>query len=200
MAQSALIFTAIVTTTEVAFVESPGCIDGLFITNRCVDVRRPHPSSRNTLHARRHPMPCGWARRCSVPCPPLRHAARTSRPRRDRRLPRCVMALTSSARVVLAFCSPSSSSTSFSSSSSCFRRRRRYAPSPPTIVNRCERHSPEDPPRRWQPPWVSRWIGWGCACTCTCTCARTTSGSTSRSLCIFPSPFLTCPYACACDW
>ena len=34
---SALIFTAIVTSTEVAFVESPGCIDELFIINRCVD-------------------------------------------------------------------------------------------------------------------------------------------------------------------
>lgn len=34
---SALVFTAIVTTAEVAFVDSPGCIDALFIINRCVD-------------------------------------------------------------------------------------------------------------------------------------------------------------------
>ena len=38
-AQTALIFTAIVTTSEVAFVDSPGCVDGLFLINRCVDVR-----------------------------------------------------------------------------------------------------------------------------------------------------------------
>jgi len=34
----ALVFTAIVTTAEVGFVESPGCIDALFIINRCVDM------------------------------------------------------------------------------------------------------------------------------------------------------------------
>ena len=39
--QSALIFTAIVTIVEVSFVESPGCIDGLFLINRSIDVRRP---------------------------------------------------------------------------------------------------------------------------------------------------------------
>jgi len=33
----ALVFTAIVTTAEVGFVESPGCIDALFIINRFVD-------------------------------------------------------------------------------------------------------------------------------------------------------------------
>jgi len=35
---SALIFTAIVTFVEVAFVTPPGYVDGLFIINRCVDV------------------------------------------------------------------------------------------------------------------------------------------------------------------
>jgi len=35
---SALIFTAIVTAVEVSFVESPGCIDGLFLVNRGVDL------------------------------------------------------------------------------------------------------------------------------------------------------------------
>ena len=37
----ALIFTAIVTIVEVSFVESPGCIDGLFLINRSIDVRQP---------------------------------------------------------------------------------------------------------------------------------------------------------------
>ena len=35
--QSALIFTAIVTFVEVSFVDAEGCIDALFIINRCVD-------------------------------------------------------------------------------------------------------------------------------------------------------------------
>jgi len=34
----ALIFTAIITFVEVAFVDSPGCVDGLFMINRAVDM------------------------------------------------------------------------------------------------------------------------------------------------------------------
>ena len=37
-AQSALIFTAVVTFVEVAFVEPSGCVDALFIINRCIDA------------------------------------------------------------------------------------------------------------------------------------------------------------------
>lgn len=69
---SALIFTAIVTAVEVSFVESPGCIDGLFLVNRGVDVRRPWPpaSPRGTctraLRSHPHAAPrCPARARCA---------------------------------------------------------------------------------------------------------------------------------------